>query len=310
MSRIDPREAFPQFFRQLEAVTRPNAYGTCKARCPAHADGKPSLTAWVGKNGKLVISCQAGCEKLDILKAIGLEFKDLVPADRLTGKAPEVRREEVCRYAYTDEHGELCHETIRYRPKSFGQCSPGPGGLGEAHTLGGGWYVNTAAPNAVPVWARSQKDQPGSKWKEPARMQLYRLVELAAAPNRVAFWCEGEKDCDALAGLGFLATTTACGSDAPWHPNYSRWVKDRHFAVIPDHDEPGYKYASRTIGRLVMHGAASVTFLPVTSQECGDAADWVERMKFDGKDPAAGLKEAYKVARRFTGAPARRRSPA
>ena len=63
----------------------------------------------------------------------------------------------------------------------------------------------------------SQGTWTGSAWepKAPARRLPYRLPELAAAPaEAMIYWCEGERDCDTLAGLGLTASTSPGG----WWP--------------------------------------------------------------------------------------------
>ena len=40
------------------------------ARCPLHDDQKPSLSIGVGKNGKLLVHCHAGCNQRDVYIAV------------------------------------------------------------------------------------------------------------------------------------------------------------------------------------------------------------------------------------------------
>ena len=54
-----------------------------KAICPAHDDRSPSL-AIKDDEGRLLLHCFGGCETLDVLSAIGLDFADIMP-DKLTG---------------------------------------------------------------------------------------------------------------------------------------------------------------------------------------------------------------------------------
>ena len=52
--------------------------GKYKAICPAHDDRSPSL-AIKSDGDRLLIHCLAGCETIDVLGAIGLDFSDLMP---------------------------------------------------------------------------------------------------------------------------------------------------------------------------------------------------------------------------------------
>src|SRR5262245_44808669 len=47
------------------------------ARCPAHADKKPSLTWRIADDGTLLVKCWTGCTAYDIVDALGLKLRDL-----------------------------------------------------------------------------------------------------------------------------------------------------------------------------------------------------------------------------------------
>lgn len=47
------------------------------ARCPAHADGNPSLSISAGDDGRVLLCCHAGCDTRSILAKLGLRFADL-----------------------------------------------------------------------------------------------------------------------------------------------------------------------------------------------------------------------------------------
>lgn len=47
------------------------------ARCPAHPDRRPSLQVGEGRDGAVLVKCWAGCDLDDILRALGLERRDL-----------------------------------------------------------------------------------------------------------------------------------------------------------------------------------------------------------------------------------------
>lgn len=76
--------------RHLENV---RAHGSSRwsARCPAHADGSPSLSI-KETDGKTLLHCFAGCQPKAIVAALGLEMQDLFtdtpthPGQRLTPK--------------------------------------------------------------------------------------------------------------------------------------------------------------------------------------------------------------------------------
>ena len=50
------------------------------ARCPAHDDRSPSLSLAV-RDGTPLIHCFAGCETEDVLAAVGIAWRDILPED-------------------------------------------------------------------------------------------------------------------------------------------------------------------------------------------------------------------------------------
>ncbi|MDA0296995.1 MAG: hypothetical protein O3A31_13620, partial [Planctomycetota bacterium] len=54
------------------------------ARCPAHDDRNPSLSVGVGREGRVLLKCHAGCDHHSILEALELSPRDLfaeIPED-------------------------------------------------------------------------------------------------------------------------------------------------------------------------------------------------------------------------------------
>lgn len=49
------------------------------ARCPAHHDRHPSLSIGVGKDGRVLCHCHAGCPPQRVVEALGLTMTDLFP---------------------------------------------------------------------------------------------------------------------------------------------------------------------------------------------------------------------------------------
>lgn len=62
---------------RLEGVI-PAGEGKWYARCPAHADTSPSLSLR-DTGERLLVHCFAGCDPTDVLRAIGLAWRDLYP---------------------------------------------------------------------------------------------------------------------------------------------------------------------------------------------------------------------------------------
>ncbi|MFJ9207483.1 phage/plasmid primase, P4 family [Streptomyces sp. NPDC102264] len=65
--------------------------GGYAALCPAHSDSRPSLRLWRGEDNKVRLTCRAGCDTADVIRAVGLDWSALfdvtgpgatVPAER------------------------------------------------------------------------------------------------------------------------------------------------------------------------------------------------------------------------------------
>lgn len=69
---------------------KPNGNGKWLACCPAHDDRSPSL-AIKDADGKILIHCFSGCETIDVLGAIGLDFSDIMP-DKAMGNIKKDRK--------------------------------------------------------------------------------------------------------------------------------------------------------------------------------------------------------------------------
>lgn len=85
--------------------------------------------------------------------------------------------------------------------------------------------------------------------KDPLKRAIapYRYHDLAkvAAAGELIFWCEGEPCADALAALGFHATTTIGGSGAyASYGDYSKDFANARIVIVPDRDRNGLKYAA------------------------------------------------------------------
>jgi RecA-family ATPase len=163
-------------------------------------------------------------------------------------------RREVCAYPYKDKDGTVLYWNVRYDPKWFLQCRPdGNGGR---------------------IWNLDGSD--GLK----GRRVLYRWQELLEYPDATVFFCEGEKDADRVAGLGYCATTLASGT---WTDECVQELAGRDVWVLEDNDDAGRKKALNNATRL--HGvAATIRIVPFRElPERGDVSDWLD-LGHDAKD--------------------------
>jgi putative DNA primase/helicase len=213
MTWID--EILSRFQKVKAATDRPLTWWAC---CPAHKDRSPSLSIWVGREGQVLIRCwskQRSCTLDAILAQVNLKLRDLFPpkengARRMTPMMPP---RIVQTYDYTDEHGSLLYQSVRFEPKSFKRRRPLPEG----------------------GWAWSVPDD--------VRHVLYNLPFIKERESETVCLVEGEKDADLLFELGFLSTTNIGGSSG-WRDEYSESLSGRKVAVCIDNDNPGVERAS------------------------------------------------------------------
>jgi 5S rRNA maturation endonuclease (ribonuclease M5) len=259
ISDLTPAEIRNYFEQRLGAQFRGESVKQV-VRCPFHQDKKPSLSIDLSKG---VWNCFTGCGKgglidfeqkfngglsrTDALAAIhetlGLEF---------TGSLDQDTEPEAI-YPYTDEHGKLLFQKMRFPGKRFSQRK-----IGE----NGEWVYNLGK----------------------VRKPLYNLQALITA-NQVIV-TEGEKDADnvnrlALSSLDesrfsrIMATTNFDGA-GHWDPLYSRYFAGKDVAIFPDFDDPGRHHAA-TVAASVYDYAASVKVVELPGlPPKGDISDYLE----------------------------------
>lgn len=146
----------------------------------------------------------------------------------------------VATYDYTDSQGNLIYQVCRYEPKTFRQRQP---------DRNGGW-----------------------KWTmDGATRVLYRLPEVLVASEVIC--AEGEKDCDNLVEIGFVATCNVGGA-GKWLDAYSEFLKGKDVIIIPDNDEPGRKH-SELILESIKETANSIKIVSVPKPS-KDATDYIK----------------------------------
>ena len=146
-------------------------------------------------------------------------------------------------YRYRDAHGALLYSVVRHPPKVFELLGPS-----------------------------------GKTIKQfPAKTVLYRLPELlAAADGACVYVCEGEKDADRLAELGFAATTNPGGCRLGWKPEYTACFAGRIAVILVDNDRPGIRHAEKVLTALRDAEVASVDLLLPRLRRAEDVSDWLD----------------------------------
>src|SRR6516225_4181461 len=109
----------------------------------------------------------------------------------------------------------------------------------------------------------------------PDPRPLYGLSDLAAA-GRVLV-TEGEKAADAARSLGFVATTSAGGSQAAGKTDW-RPLAGKEVWIMPDNDTPGRKFGDTVasiLAKLTPAPVVRVVELPGLPDK-GDIVDWID----------------------------------
>lgn len=211
-----------EFLSHLQGVKGSGTqYSAC---CPAHGDTHQSLSVSVGKDGRVLLKCHAGCSTEDIVWAMGLQMKDLFvditpeQAFQKQGK-PQV----VATYQYVDSAGQTIAQKLRRADKSFMWRHPdGAGG-----------------------WAYNRKGV-------PFRLYTAGATEL---PGSV-FVVEGEKDVDTLHSLRKAAVSGMDGAGhGKWKTEYTEQLRGKKVFIVPDNDDVGREYAEEVAAAL--NGAAA-----------------------------------------------------
>jgi 5S rRNA maturation endonuclease (ribonuclease M5) len=231
-------------FEQLLVLAGVDSRGRDKLdmRCPGHDDRRASLSVAVGRNGNVVLHCQAGCETEDVLAAWpgGALTMQALFDDWWERRLGPTSSEIGATYDYVDESGALLFQVVRKTGKRFVQRRPD--GAGD-------W-----------IWKLGS-----------TRRVLYRLPRVleAVRDGVPVYVAEGEKDVHALERVGCVATCNPGGA-GKWRDEYAEALRSADVTVVQDRDDAGRKHARAVVAAL--RGVAASVRL-VEAAQGKDAAD-------------------------------------
>jgi rhodanese-related sulfurtransferase len=235
-SSSHPLRQSPSFDAIINALNGKKVGNSWKCFCPAHNDGATPGLSVTKKDGKILFHCFSG----------GCSQEAVVEALTNRGLWIEQRGEQkITEYIYKNDNGEAALKVVRTDLAN---------GKKQFH----------------------QKKMEHNSWQfggYKGELRPYRHDEWEDQKERRIFHVEGEKCADKLVENGFLATTTAGGSNG-WKPHYSQYYKDRNVTILPDNDSPGRAYSVAAYNGL-LSSAKSVTLLELPYLEEGeDIADF------------------------------------
>lgn len=200
------------------------------------------------------------------MDAVGLRWRDLDPSQPLSpdaGRAlplpPPPRPKAgparggplgrvVAKHRYTDALGTTLYEVWRFSPKTFRIMRP--------------------------------PERPGGKYRPGlgnAPRVLYRLDQLLGHERRgeLVWVAEGERDVEALEGLGLLATCNPNGAGR-WRPEFSECLRGRDAVICCDSDEPGQRHG-QMVSRYLQGIARSVKVIWSWPHNAKDVREWLDK---------------------------------
>ncbi len=204
------------------------------AQCPAHEDGRESLSISTGRDAELLVYCHAGCDFRSILAAVGGN----TVARPATGPATSSRSRIVAAYIYCNAKGNPIARKVRLEPKGF-------------------------------YWERAN----GAGWRKANSGEgnpevLYHLPEISSAAH--VHVGEGEKAADALAERRHTAT---CAPTGKWTSMLVEPLRDKEITIWIDRDEPGRKKARQAYDAITPVAASVRLVLPKVDAPHADAHD-------------------------------------
>jgi hypothetical protein len=219
--------------RAKQATKTSKGYSMC---CPTHDDKNPSLNLSIGRDGRVLLHCYAGCSYDQIVAAFDLKPSDLYPKEK---------QSIVAEYSYQDAKGDEVFQIVRLEPKSFY----------VRHNQHGRWVKGLNGAQLVPY-------------------RLPKLKK-AIKEKRTVFIVEGEKDCNSFVKHFKLTATTFPFGAKKWQSHYEKHFKNARIVIVPDNDTAGREHAQLVAQKLDgIAKEIRIVSLPDLPNK-GDISDWI-----------------------------------
>jgi hypothetical protein len=179
------------------------------AQCPAHEDRNPSLGV-DDAGDKVMLRCYAGCHTDEVVKALGLELKDLFDGD-LDNQRDSMFGVLIRSYLYERTNGEPWFYVDRFYPKTFRQ----------------------RLPDVEPVrdlTDRTAAKRLGLRGRAPIVYHAPKVYRAMRKGGAVVWWLDGEKDVETAERHGLVATCPP--GFAKWDEHYAEFLKGASEVVM------------------------------------------------------------------------------
>ena len=292
---------FSDLLSQLDDV-RPEG-GSYLARCPAHADGRPSLLLTLEPSGRLLLYCRAGCRIQSVVAALGLNMSDLfdmAPGDGAVTSTAGAKAEPT--HEHLEAIGRYCEEAnARYRGSPAAEYAWSRFGIDEdlGYFIGLGYDEGdgefeflTASYRRAPrlvvpfhdflgtvqgLQGRALVDDP-TKWCGPRNPEGHAWSTLGVTDlegdERNVLVTEGPGDRLTAVGAGYSAVGirgAALARNTDTVTVLSANLHGRRIVLCGDNDESGIDFNLSMGQALASHGHQVHT---LTIQEGNDLSDW------------------------------------
>lgn len=281
-------------------------------KCPAHDDGKASLSITENPDGTFNFKCFTGkCQWQDIVRGAGFDPSTFwtksngtdgkskrktkpapapapapAPTHGTNAKSenkPHTLGKIVAIYPYHDREGNHVYDVVRYDPKDFRQrrlVKNDDGTSTYAWGLNAGEYYQAKGRSKdwYPVSRKTPEDAARRTLPEQERFP-YGLPAVMSCDS-IVYLVEGEKDVQALRKLGCIASTVPGGA-GKWRPEYAEYFEGKHIVVIPDNDDAGRIGADAIASHLVAKSKVRVLDIGINNDGIvipvkGDISDWID----------------------------------
>ena len=248
MAKIQSYEDFLNLFPERLRQKAGNGY---LVLCPAHNDRDPSLWITPPKNEDFIAdwTCQAGCTREEVLRAVKLTWDDVRRNSHKTKPDKRTPKKLVATFPYPDATGVEEYQIRRFD-------------LGNGSKTFEAWHK------------KDGKYVPGMGEHKPILYHLPEIPDWIATGKRI-YIPEGELKVDRIIAQGGAATTSPFGAGHnKWRPEYSKALAGAEVVILPDNDKTGRDFAQDKAASL--YGSAkSVKVLGLLGlPEKGDIIDW------------------------------------